>query len=454
MRAALAALLVLASCAAPETTRRATPELSLPPMKTFSVTPAQPSRLSNSQIARDFLDLTFELENGDALPVFTRLEGEITLRVLGEAADTLEKDLGDLIARLEIEAGITITRVDATSPASITIAPMTRRQIQSAAPGAACFVRANVSDWETYRKERNNPATFWNRLAERREVTVFLPKDVSPQEIRDCLHEEIAQGLGPVNDLYRLSESVFNDDNFHTVLTGYDMLMLAITYDPALQTGMTRQQVALVLPSILRRLNQRGGNAEIAPPARQMAAWDRVVSVATAQSGQTSRKIKAAEDAVRIAAGSGFQDARLAFSYYVLGRLSLGQDPVRALKAFQNANALYASLPNSELQQAHVALQLSAFALSSENVDEALALANRHIPTARRAEHAALLSLLMLVRAEALDLQGQKDQATIQRQEALAWGRYGFGRSDKVRARAAEILALSPRSRRTEETGS
>jgi len=34
----------------------------------------------------------------------------------------------------------------------------------------------------------------------------------SPQEVRDCLHEELAQALGPLNDLYRLPDSVFNDD--------------------------------------------------------------------------------------------------------------------------------------------------------------------------------------------------------------------------------------------------
>ncbi len=46
--------------------------------------------------------------------------------------------------------------------------------------------------------------------------------------MRDCLHEELAQALGPLNDLYRLSNSVFNDDNFHSVLTGFDMEMLRL----------------------------------------------------------------------------------------------------------------------------------------------------------------------------------------------------------------------------------
>ncbi len=70
-------------------------------------------------------------------------------------------------------------------------------------------------------------------------MAIFLPGDVSPQETRDCLHEEMAQALGPLNDLYRLGDSVFNDDNFHTVLTGFDMLVLRTYYAPDLRSGMT-----------------------------------------------------------------------------------------------------------------------------------------------------------------------------------------------------------------------
>jgi hypothetical protein len=68
-------------------------------------------------------------------------------------------------------------------------------------------------------------------------VAVFIPSDVSPQEVRDCLHEEVAQALGPLNDLYRLPDSVFNDDNFHAVLTGFDMLILRTYYDAELPTA-------------------------------------------------------------------------------------------------------------------------------------------------------------------------------------------------------------------------
>lgn len=89
-------------------------------------------------------------------------------------------------------------------------------------------------------------------------VSLFIPSDASPKEIRDCLHEEFAQGLGPLNDLYRLPNSVFNDANIHTILTDFDMMVLRATYAPELRSGMTRVEVAARLPAILRLINPAG----------------------------------------------------------------------------------------------------------------------------------------------------------------------------------------------------
>jgi hypothetical protein len=416
-------------------------------MKTFAGTSVRPPAYSNARLARDYIDLTFTLENGDSIPVFTRLEGPITVRVIGDPPPTLSADLDRLLFRLRTEARIDISRVSAAEPATITVEPMPRRQIQRIAPNAACFVRPNVTSWAEYRARRNDPTTFWNRLTERRSLAIFLPSDVSPQEVRDCLHEEIAQGLGPVNDIYRLSTSVFNDDNFHAVLTGYDMLMLAVTYDPELRTGMSRQQVAQRLPGILARINPRGGHGDIDPPAIQMGAWRNAIAQATSSRGASPRKLAAARRAVELAAAAGPRDPRLAFSYYVLGRQSLETSPNEALQAFLTAGMIYQSRPDSALQEAHVALQVAAFQLSAGRAAVARQLIDQNLATVRRAEHASLLSLMLLVKAEALELQGRADEARGIHREGLAWGRYGFGNGEEVLRRADEILAISPRSR-------
>ena len=48
---------------------------------------------------------------------------------------------------------------------------------------------------------------------------------------------------------------------------------------------------------------------------------------------------------------------------------------------------------------------------------------------------------------EALELLDQPREARRIQNEALAWARYGFGSEGEVRDRAAEILAISPRTR-------
>ena len=51
---------------------------------------------------------------------------------------------------------------------------------------------------------------------------------------------------------------MFNDDNIHTVLTGFDMLVLGTFYAPEIQNSMTRGGVAIRLSQILARLNPVG----------------------------------------------------------------------------------------------------------------------------------------------------------------------------------------------------
>ena len=447
--AALLAFLAIAGCGAPETSRRAGPEIDLPPMRVFSQETPSPPRQSNARIARDFLDLAFRLENGQRLPNFSRFEGPIRVAVRGAPPPTLARDLDRLLARFRREADLDIARTDDGIRANITVEAVSRAQIQRVAPSAACFVRPNVSSWDEYRARRNDRDTFWTLLTERRRMAIFLPRDVAPQEVRDCLHEEIAQALGPVNDIYRLTDSIFNDDNFHNVLTGYDMLILRAHYDDALATGMSEAQVAARLPGILARLNPSGGRRGVAPAERLQTQWVTAINAATSLRTSKARRRIAAERAVNLARQQPRATSRLALSYYWLGRLSLPSDPDRAINSFLAARQLYRQTPGTAIQNAHVALQLAAFQLSAGQPDLAIRLVDENIRTARRAEHAALLSLLMLVKAEALELKGEVRTAAEVQREALAWARYGFGSDSEVRARAAEILAISPRSRQS-----
>lgn len=238
-------------------TRAFTADIDLPEMRVFSSPRAQPPARSNAEIARDFLDLTMRMESGRHLQYFTRFEGPITVAVRGTPSPTLTTDLGRLIYRLQTEAGLNISQTNAPD-ASIIVNATTRKAIQKVLPQAACFVAPNVTTLAEYRLARRTKLTSWSALKERKRITIFVPTDVSPQETRDCLHEELSQALGPLNDLYRLPDSIYNDDNLHTVLTGFDMLILRAMYAPELHSGMNRRQVANRLPEVLARLNPAG----------------------------------------------------------------------------------------------------------------------------------------------------------------------------------------------------
>lgn len=443
--------LVAASCSAPggpyETTTRAfTPASAPQQVPVFAPQNTQPSSVlrSNSSIARDILMLTFFLENGTPLSRLTRFEGPITVRISGEAPATMRNDLANLLSRLRNEAGIDISTTGSDT-ANITLELIPRAQINRLIPNAACFVAPNVRGLREYLSSRNSSANAWSKLTERSVMTIFLPKDSSPQEIRDCMQEELAQSLGPVNDLYYLSDSVFNDDDSHAVLTDFDMLVLRVLYDDQLSNGMGRGDVAARLSMILSKLNPTGD--QIGGSQRQQISpdWNDQVETALGVGVSVDQRIRAAERAVVIARSNQFNDVRLGFSYYVLGRVTMTTNPSKSREAFLKADLAYSSVPDANVQRAIIATQLAAFTLAKGDSSGTLALVRPYLQIARDHENASLLSTLQLLEAEALDLAGRPAEARSVRLDSLGWARYGFGSETAVQARIREIAALSPR---------
>ncbi|WP_425439259.1 DUF2927 domain-containing protein [Roseovarius azorensis] len=442
--------LTLSACgpgdeARPETpTRAAMPQaIALPPMKAFSdPRPIRPER-SNRDIGRDFLDLSFQLESGRHLPQFSRFEEPITLRVTGQPPLTMMADLDRLLSRLRREAGIDIHRVS-QGEANITIEAVSGDQIRRHLPTAACFVVPNISRLADYRAARNRGATDWTRLRRRDRLAVFVPNDVSPQETRDCLHEELAQAIGPLNDLYRLPDSVFNDDNVHAVLTGFDMLILRAYYAPELRSGMTRAEVAARLPGILARLNPEGEDVSPRFAPETPRAWIDAIQTALGPGTSPADRRAAALEALRIAQVEGWSDHRLGFSHFSLGRLLQGSDAALAVQHFAAADDIYRRNPGMDLHRAFTAAQLAAYAITRSRGDEALIWLGSHQATAERHENATLLATLMMLRAEALDLTGRVAEAQAVRLDSLGWARYGYGADWAVRAKLQDVSALNP----------
>lgn len=434
--------------ASPDTASRAAVSMTgsdsgLPPMKSFSVPRPSPATVSNSDLSRDILQLAFSLESGRGLPAFTRFEGPVTLRLTGTPTSSMIIDLNRLIHRLRTEAQIDIRQVQAPV-ANITVQAVPRAEIRRNLPTAACFVVPNVSSLDEYMAARRSGAVSWSKVTRRERVAVFVPSDAAPQEVRDCLHEEIAQALGPLNDMYRLADSVFNDDNVHTVLTGYDMTVLRAFYDPELRTGMSHRDVALRLPGILARVHPQGEGIASRRLPSTPRAWVDAVQTALGPGASPGERRAAATEALSIAATLGWTDHRRGFSHYAMGRILQGTSASAAQEQFLLAQRYFARAPDTELHRAYVASQLAAYALSAHHPEDALALIGPYLDTAARHENAALLATLMLLRAEALDASGRVSEARQVRLDSLGWARYGFGSDWAVRAKMREIASLNP----------
>ncbi|PZX14079.1 DUF2927 domain-containing protein [Celeribacter halophilus] len=445
---ALCGLVLLSACvsptpaSSPDSARAASEMLALPPMKLFADRKPAQSRRSNASLARDFLDLTFVLETGAELTQFTRFEDPITLRVTGDTIPpSLPHDLTKLLTRLEREAGVTITPVPPQTDAAITLETLTLAELSRRAPNTACIVVPNVSSWAEFKRARR-AALSWTKVDTRERLSIFIPVDVAPQEIRDCLHEELAQALGPLNDLYRLPDSVFNDDNIHSVLTPFDMLMLRLTYAPELRSGMSRDEVARALPDMLARINPVGETLPDTPTNPTPRLWTQSVLAAMGRAPLQERLL-AAQNAVAIAQAEGWDGTRAGFSWFLLGRLAIATDRPAAYLALTRAAEIYGAHPETRFHAAHVTMQLAALALSEHRYEDAYTLSASAIDAARDAENAALLASLMLTEAEALENLGRSSDARALRLDSLGWARYGFGSDEEVRIRAAEIAALA-----------
>jgi len=443
--AGLALALLAAGCdtagSPPSRASSASTTLTLPPIRTFPTRAATPAHRANSDMARDFLDLHFQLEGGTPLPVFTRFEAPVRVAITGQPTVTMQPDLTALLARLRAEAGLDIRMTQEPGTASITIEAVPRHRIQRLLPQAACFVVPNVSSLEEFRHNRRAPQTDWKELRSRDRLAIFVPNDVSPQELRDCLHEELAQALGPLNDLYRLPDSVFNDDNVHAVLTGFDMLILRATYDPALHTGMTRQQVADRLPAIFDRLNPRGRTQAPAPLPATPPAWVAAVETALGAGSSDADRRRAAHATAAIARDLGWRDHRRAFGHFLVGRSEQIRNPALAQAHFRTALTYLGTGADTAKHRALIESRLAAYALRAGDLDRASALIERALPAARRGQNAALLSTLLMLKAQLADLRGDPQAAAALRTDSLGWGLYGHGAEVPYASPLQEVAA-------------
>lgn len=115
---------------------------------------------------------------------------------------------------------------------------------------------------------------------------------------------------------------------------------------------------------------------------------------------------------------------------------------------FQAADEMFRQSTQINLYAAHTAVQLASYQIAYGKGQQALVTLARYLDAAYEEENAAVLSTLMVLRAEALELTGPASEAHIVRLDRLNWARYGFGSEKHLKTKLREIQAMNPLNRR------
>lgn len=391
---------------------------------------------ANTVISEEFISYLFATEGGVRIPRLLKYEGPVRVSLAGPLG-AFRNDLQSVLASMRQKSGIDISLTDGA--ANIRILQVPAATLKQIYPTAACVVVPGVSSFAEVQR-RQFPR--WSRQSSLTKAVVLIPDNAPPYIVRACFNEEIAQALGPVNDLYWVSDTVFNDDNVFNTLTGYDHLILRLLYSPELQNGMGQATVRARLPALLARVNpagQRSGNS-----LRSDARWKTLIETAMNSSNPRPTRLSAAQRAVERARRLGGH--RLAHSLLIYGRLTLQNQPTQAAPAFQEAYQLNLSqLGPNNLRTALAAMHVAAVAIKAGEYEAVITLTTPALATAKRANDSVLQAGIQGLRALAFAQLGQNSKAQAARVDSLAQARYAFGsNAPQIAAAQAQIDGLLP----------
>ncbi len=231
--------------------------------------PAGHTSYDNGDLADLFVRLTHDLEWGASRPNFVRYEAPVAVGLTGPGSEQYVGFVDDFLGEVRRFTNIDVARRD--PPHNLVIQFVPGREFAEATTNLCIFV-TGVPSWSGYvagRGHHDRHAEVEQSLSAR---TVFIPDTGEPHQIRACLMEEITQALGPSNDLYALSSSIFNDDDGHVWPTRLDYLMLSVAYDPLLETGLGRRETAERARIVLDRMNPAGRAGAALPALDQQGA--------------------------------------------------------------------------------------------------------------------------------------------------------------------------------------
>ncbi|MDF2232797.1 DUF2927 domain-containing protein [Albimonas sp. CAU 1670] len=235
---------------------------------------------TNADLARDFERIAFHMEFEESedliqnsTPVtLVKWDGPIRWKLMGDGARAEDfASYRGYIARLSRLTGLEFIETEGEPDILLVIAtPAMRAAILKEIDAAKDSTRQPLMrEWarnDLYpcvgQVTRARKGGKWRNSAK-----IVIKSETRGVLRESCIHEELAQTLGLLNDDGEARPSIFNDDQEFALLTVHDELLLRILYDPRLKAGMTAEQG---MPIVRRIIDEIGPGPRLdgraAPP--------------------------------------------------------------------------------------------------------------------------------------------------------------------------------------------
>ncbi|MEM8698453.1 MAG: DUF2927 domain-containing protein [Pseudomonadota bacterium] len=433
MARAVMALALLAACA-PErqlpfiaAPKPASPELA-------AAVPAGHTGYDNSSLAQLFTELTHGLEWGPSRPNLVRFETPVRVSLTGPGSAAYTGFLDRYLDLIRGRARVDIAR--RIEAANLHIRFVEGPRFRRLLPTISCLLAPGDLSWSAFAAD---PDRLGGRALQQAPaisaMTIFIPQTAPPYLIRSCLIEEVAQALGPANDLYGLGPSIFNDDAAHIWPTALDLLMLRVLYDPSLTTGLGRAETERRAGAVLARINPAGQGAA---PLRISAAsglgpWrtrhNRIFSKASSDRGAEASARAALTLAEREAPGSALH----CHSQRTLGRVLAGMGKAGALPVLREAASLCALVHGpGDIRLSLIALEQALALLRRGSYRSTIETLSPHQDRLAELGQEERLAALLTLRARAHEGAGNRGQAAADAAQAARWRAYAYGADSRV----------------------
>lgn len=387
---------------------------------------------SAESLTEDFLELVFVTEWGDRNEGLLRFDGPVRVALAGPELSAYRPYAADLVARLRAGAPGLDLSLAAGDEGEITLRTAPADEMSAVAEDALCFFLPFSGGWADFRIAASEGRPFWRGLERFEAITVFLPAHAAPHEIRACIEEEVTQALGPTNDILRLEDSIFNDDNVQVKATAFDLLMLRILYDPSMRAGMAEAEARRAARALLAPLAQ--GEATRPPGPRDGTYAALAARAATAEA--PAERFVWARRAIREAETFGPEDHRLPAAILEAGHIAFfaGREAEAAALLREGERLLLRRLGPDSLRLADLRGDLAAVLMRRGEPGEALAALDPAIPVLAQYGADWRLAHALRWRALALSELGRTAEAARDARRALDWAAYVYGGDSRALA--------------------